>query len=553
MTDSPESPDLTVEEARALHLEGRFDEAEQAYRRIIAQDPASAEAIHLAGVLSLQRGRATDGLALTSRAVRLDGRQPRYHNSLGNAQMASGRAGEAAESFGNALAIDPDFSEARFNLGCALQSQGKVIDAERVYRETLARTPEHTGALVNLGALLQVSGRTEEAGDMLERAVASAPDNAEALWNLGNLRAAQDRIEDAEAAVGRLLEAAPGHLPGRVLEAQLMRRRGRLDEALDQLKKLVSDTMPEVSLIEAMFELGQVYDALDKPWLAFEAFEEGNRRRAATPGYQASQPELFIARVRACRDYFSSDRLAELADIGGSAAGSDGPIFLAGFPCSGEVEITGALTRHAGLNVGAERAPLAAALARLNAETGDGPDYPARLDALTPEIASACRSAFMEAAGEGTAVDPQPLNIADLGFVNAVLPSARVVLLMRDPRDVVLNCFFTRFRPSDATANFADLQHAAALYDNVMGLWRHYAPLLRLRVHEVRYEALFADPRRSIQQLLQDLGVDRDSEMDALGEPVAGPPGTWRRYKGLLDPVMPLLAPYAEAFGYEPG
>jgi tetratricopeptide (TPR) repeat protein len=555
MTESSETPNLSVEEARALHLEGRLDEAEQAYRRIIADDPASAEAIHLAGVLSLQRGRPKDGLALTSRAVRLDGRQPRYHNSLGNAQMVAGRPGEAAESFGNALAIDPEFTEARFNLACALQSQGKAIEAERGYRQTLERTPGHAGAMVNLAALLQAAGRADEAGGWLERAVKAAPDSLEALWNLGNLREGQDRLGEAETAVARLLEAAPGHVPGLVLEARLMRRRGRLDDALVQLKRLLSGQMPEPSAIEALFEMGLVYDALDKPWLAFEAFEQGNVRRAATPGYQAADASRFVAQVRDNHAYFTAERLAALAEIGGAAAKdadpARGPVFLVGFPQSGESLLAAMLSGHSGLAVSGT--PLAAARARLASEAGDGPAYPMHLDALTPELAAACRNAFFEAAGDaGRPLDVQPLNIIDLGLINAILPDATVVMAMRDPRDVALNCFMTRFRPSDAMASFTGIAGTVALYAEVMQLWRHYAETLALPIHTVRYEALREDPEASLRSVLDAIGLPWEGALLNSAAPDSGPAGRWRRYRGLLEPVTATLAPFAEAFGYDP-
>src|SRR3954452_19298108 len=47
---------------RALvdHESGRMDEAEAAYRRVLAEHPDNADALHLMGVLLTQRGRASE-------------------------------------------------------------------------------------------------------------------------------------------------------------------------------------------------------------------------------------------------------------------------------------------------------------------------------------------------------------------------------------------------------------------------------------------------------------------------------------------------------------
>ena len=45
-----------LEQALALHRQGRLAEAEQAYRAILAQDPANADVGHLLGTLALDAG-----------------------------------------------------------------------------------------------------------------------------------------------------------------------------------------------------------------------------------------------------------------------------------------------------------------------------------------------------------------------------------------------------------------------------------------------------------------------------------------------------------------
>ena len=58
-----------LEQALALHRQGKLDEAEGLYRRIVAAAPRDAEALDLYGVLEFQRGRHDAAVPLFERAV----------------------------------------------------------------------------------------------------------------------------------------------------------------------------------------------------------------------------------------------------------------------------------------------------------------------------------------------------------------------------------------------------------------------------------------------------------------------------------------------------
>lgn len=93
--------------------------------------------------------------------------------------------------------------------------------------------------------------------------------------------------------------------------------------------------------------------------------------------------------------------------------------------------------------------------------------------------------------------------------------------------------------------------------------------LLPLDVHEVRYERLIADPAAELRPLLAFLGLPWDARVldnraaartrdyirTASYAQVAEPiyrraAGRWQRYRAELEPVLPILAPWAEWLGY---
>jgi hypothetical protein len=133
----------------------------------------------------------------------------------------------------------------------------------------------------------------------------------------------------------------------------------------------------------------------------------------------------------------------------------------------------------------------------------------------------------------------------------------------------VLSCYFTRFQPSEAAANFVDIENTARLYDLMMRYWTRSEALLPLRVHSVRYEALVEDAEAELRAAADFLGVRWTDEMienratarnrgfiktpsyAQVAEPVYSTSvERWRRYRKFMEPALPFLAPWAEKFGY---
>ena len=52
----------TLERARALHRNGRINEARDAYIRVLKAEPENADALHLLGVTALQGGRHAEAV-----------------------------------------------------------------------------------------------------------------------------------------------------------------------------------------------------------------------------------------------------------------------------------------------------------------------------------------------------------------------------------------------------------------------------------------------------------------------------------------------------------
>lgn len=165
-------------------------------------------------------------------------------------------------------------------------------------------------------------------------------------------------------------------------------------------------------------------------------------------------------------------------------------------------------------------------------------------------------------------LDKLPLNLALLPLLHLLFPGAKVILLLRDPRDAILSCFRNRFKMNAAMYRFLSLDMATHYYDAVMESAETARRRLPIALHVLRYEDLVADPRGEAARLLAfldlpwDEGVLRHAEtasrrvvLTPSASQVIQPvyrtaTGQWRRQAAGLAPVLPVLGRWAEKLGY---
>ena len=161
----------TLDTAIKFHQEGRIEEAEQAYREILAAAPNQPGALHLLGVIRQQQGRYEEALGLIGRALAVDPRKAVYHNNYGTALLSLRRFAEAEASFRRALAIRADYADALANLGMVQAAIGDESAAEMSFRRALECQAWHRDATKRLAALMERHVRVEEASQLLEAAI----------------------------------------------------------------------------------------------------------------------------------------------------------------------------------------------------------------------------------------------------------------------------------------------------------------------------------------------------------------------------------------------
>lgn len=512
--------------------------AERHARAALAQGRATAADHATLGWAALSRTDDAAAHHAFHAALALTPRQPDALVGLANILRRQGLLRDAVLHCDAALVEDPRSIDAWLERGFVLASGGSMVAASDCYRRVLALDPANTAANAGLASILARDGDSPAGRVHAAAALALDPDNA--------IAAAAQATMDLEAGE-----------PGRartLLEPLLARTPGpSADRAL--LANLLGDALAKSS------EPAATYAAYVQSKADFAAIHAGR--------YTSPAPALqFVERIAAEVECAPTQPTAKAAQPGNAAATH---LFLLGFPRSGTTMVENILASIPGVTALEERPTLGLADQHFLAEPG-GLDRFHTLDdaALQPYRAAywdGVARAGINAAGQSF-VDMDPLKGTRLPLIARLFPQAKVLIMRRDPRDVVWSCFHTHFALTNAALDFTTLAGTARHYAAMMALIELCRSRLPLTIHEIRYEALVRDFDAETQKLCAFAGLPWSDALRQFGATAqrrgvatasAGQvrkglydgSGQWRPYARYFEPVLPILAPWLEKFGYD--
>jgi tetratricopeptide (TPR) repeat protein len=449
-------------------------------------------------------------------------------------------------------------------IGAVMRKQGKLSEALHRLDEAIRLDQTAAAPWLERGMALETGGSLEAALASYHRAAELDPQSASAFGGLASVASRRGDLDVAQHFGERALALDPFDPPGAAGLARTRIERHQPEQALAVLEPVLATDLRDENLANLASLKGDALDRLgrfDEAFAAYSAANEANARRFDRLGTAVENQRDFADRLG--REFAAiEDWPVDEPD------GSPAPAFLIGYPRSGTTLVENALASIPGIEALEERPTLAAGEPFLR-EGGL-----ARLAEADAEQLNALRSAYwgyVAAAGIDVAgklfLDKDPLKGVALPLIARLFPAARIIVMRRDPRDVVWSCFKSNFAPTPAAAEFTDLERAARHYDAVMRAQEQFLTALPLARHELHYEELVSDFDRETQALTGFLGADwsegiRDfaatarrrgvSTMSAgqVSKPLYDGSGQWRRYAEQLRPILPTLEPWVERFGY---
>ncbi len=176
--------EVTLQEAMSIAIlfqkNGELADAEDIYRKVLANFPDHPDALHFLGVLLHQKGESEAAIELIRKSIAREPGQADVHSNLGIVFKSKGRIEEAMAAYRRAIELEPQHANAWSNLGILLKASGQIAAAEAAYRKAIEINPSHIDAYHNLGILLAGQRRTDEAVVCYCKVVTLNPQHAEA-------------------------------------------------------------------------------------------------------------------------------------------------------------------------------------------------------------------------------------------------------------------------------------------------------------------------------------------------------------------------------------
>ncbi len=500
--------------------------AEQAFRRVIELNPGNHALRGLVVQLALRQGHL-DRAAEMMREVlaTAQGDTPGLRRLAGELELASDQPLQALEHLRPLLQQVPGDRAALQMLLMAWQRLGREEEARSELDAAVQAHTQHHDLWMARLAVAPVG--SEEAVDVVERWLAAMPEHLPALEARMRLHDMNDQAEEAEAVAHHIIALEPGRVSGeqRIVEALLQREPAA---AIAHVQRLL-DNAPEQARLGVRSWLGATQDragdhaAAVATWL--QMHEEMAPNRLPLP-QQARAP-------------------AEWPAMGEVAADNPvRPMFLWGAPGSGVERV----------------ATVMAAGSRVLRGDRFGPNPPndafqnfltlQRLatDALTPEqLVQQWRDA-LPARGieDGNVIDWLLWwDNALLWALRPQLPEGRLVIALRDPRDMLVEWLALGApAPLAVTSSNEAAQWLARALAQVALLHEQdlYTHLI------LRTDDAVNDPAAMGALLEQAFGL-RFPPVRSLGQGTIDA-GHWRKYAQVLASEFALLTPVAVRLGY---
>lgn len=497
-----------------------------------------------------------------------------------------------------------------------LWKQGKAPQALQAYALALKERPTNIRALLEMARALAGDFQNNQAESLTARAEELCGDNfvllsavaetyqiihrpllarqaLERLQNLNGLKGPQwlrlaslfefeGNLESALQAANACAAETPERSEPLLLKGRLLRVLGKPTEARPLLRQVtqLSDPQQAVLTLRAHYELALIADGERSYREALEHLTYAKTLQRALPGYHAKRNLAQQLNKQLLQVYLELSR-AQIAQwkADASALLDASPLgFLLGFPRSGTTLLEQGLAAHPEV-LSLSESPLFThcVLPGLRDQRQSALFSVASLENLNAEVRQGLQSSYLHRVSEFLGcplqnhflLDKNPNHTSLWAAMLRVFPHAKILLARRDPRDVLLSCYFQFFAQTEFSVQFLDMKDAAQAYLNDARIGTRLEELAPESVLCTRYEDFVDKSSQELRSTLDFLQLPWSAEVHQYREKMVGKPlnspshaevrrplygssiGRWRNYPSLFEPLLAELEPLCRAWGYD--
>jgi Flp pilus assembly protein TadD len=175
-----ESLQAAFEKAQKSAQAGQFDEAEAAYKDILAKNPGRPEVVYYSmGNLYVQKKDLAAAEGAFRKAIEVKPDFPDGYSGLASVLISSGQGPKAIEAVSKAATDYPQDPKLQFVYGWALFHSGKTSESEEIFKKVAELDAQNAEAQFYLGSIAVGQNKIPEAVAYLEKYLTMNPTNAQ--------------------------------------------------------------------------------------------------------------------------------------------------------------------------------------------------------------------------------------------------------------------------------------------------------------------------------------------------------------------------------------
>ena len=463
----------------------------------------------------------------------------------------------------------------------ALGHRHEIKRAEEYLDRLRTVAAERSDLPFMLGQSFRMIHREEMAIECFEKYVATAGRrHADAHFELAVLYERRHRVEDAEAAVARVLKLNSAYYEASLLQARLLRRRREIGQAKALFRRLAEH--PRVHLISRAQAWAALADIADKEG----DYEQAVDLMARCKDIQLAHAQVFqhhsdivLGNLKRFCEAVTAEDLRHWREQSNELGDSVRVAHLTSFPRSGTTLLENVLDAHSGVISSEERQVFSRDILDSSWKESHENTPPtieafnripaAKIQSLRRRYLSAMEEALNEPIGDRVHIDKNPTHTLFIPAIVRLFPETQFLIALRDPRDVIVSCYFQYLPLNPASVSFLTWESTVKRYALDMGMW------LRLRERldasswlQVRYEDVVDDLPTASRRALAFLNLPWEESVLGYRERLATktvhsptyldvaqpinrrPIGRWKNYARWLEPGLASLERFVKDFGY---